>query len=230
MGVEHLVFDDAYYTGDRSTGSRGYGGYGRGIYAEPRPGNLLARQGYGAEVAQGFIDRGFDPAGTNVLVLGAGPGYLVKHLREDHGVLAWGMENAAWPLANEVTGGYMLSGDVTNTTDLDAAETAAGVNRWDAIITELLIVCWDDPTILTAAAEWRVRATNRPALDWSGVIHIVHTHDVWDYAPHLGATWDPDHGWSGPQDQPYRQRSLVEWQTFLDADLGGGDRPDWVWE
>lgn len=207
MGVEHLTYDAAYFTGG------GYGGYSDAESAH----DLALYEGHGVGVLASFAAKGFSLAGVDLLVLGCALGRTVAHYRAQ-GANCWGMDVSTWAVANEVTGGFVLQGDARSAADLDAAEAAAGVNRWDAIISEQLIPCFTDAEVNAAVPLWRDRSTRRPALDWSGVLHVVHTHETREWNE---AVQD--------YDEPYVRRTLAEWRALLDAQLGGGDRPDYVW-
>ena len=211
MGVEHLTFDESYYTGN------GYGGYTNILGA---PAVSMHFDGVGAAVAQSFLDKGFSLAGLDILVLGAAVGHLVRRLREVEGANAWGMDISSWAVANEVTGGFVLQGDARVPADIDAVETAASVSpRWDGVVTENVIACLTDAELNVAVPEWRNRVSSNPQLDWSGMVHLTHTDPIVD-------EYDPVRD---VYDEPYTNRSLPEWRAFLDAQLSGGDRPDWVW-
>lgn len=207
MGIEHLTFDQNYYQGG------GYGGYTDILGVEST--NLF--EGRGVATAQKFIDKGFSVANTDILVLGCGPGNFVNKLRTD-GANAWGMDISQWSVDNAIPTGYVVLGDARVEADLDAVEVAAGVNRWDVIVTAQMIVCLSDADLNTACPMWRDHTQAKAQLDWSGLVHVVHTHIVTE--------WNPV---TEVYDQPYNQKTLAEWRTFLDAQLSGGDRPDWVW-
>ena len=192
-------FGEAFFRGDALGGYSDASG----------PIELSDVTGRGAATAQKFLDRGFSMAGRSALVLGCGLGATVAHYRNVHLADVWGLDISDWAIQNSLAPDHCIQGDATLAGDLDLVSDLAGVNRWDIIVSEQLLPCFDLPTIQAAAALWRTFATKRAALNWSGVLHYVHTHQV------VG--------------DPYITLSLPEWRAALDADLGGGDRPDWIW-
>ena len=165
--------------------------------------------GRGSSTAQKFLDRGFSLAGRSVLILGCAVGATVSHLRNVHLADAWGMDISVWATSNALEPDHVIQGDATQAGALDLVSDLAGVNRWDCVISEQLLPVFAQSEIPAITALWRTFATRRPALDWSGVIHYVHTHPI--------------------AGDPYLTLSLAEWNTLVDSSLSGGDRPDWVW-
>jgi hypothetical protein len=212
MPVADLTFDEAYFTGE------GYGGY-TDITSPALAGQW---EGVGSDVAAKFLAKGFSLSGRRVLILGAGLGHILGHYLAAHNMNVWGIDISEYAVQNQITSGRVILGDARVEADIVAAKASAGLSsnqRWDAIVSEQLAPCLSDADLTAASRMWRSHASPvAGGVNWSGVIHMVHTHACADVNPRTGMV-----------DDPYNTRTLAEWRAFFDGTRTGGQRPDWVW-
>ena len=196
-------FDQTYFQGDRP---EGYTNYSREQWGGVWTFESLAQQLYDMSA-----QRGQSMQNRKVLVVGCAYGYGVQELVE-LGVDAYGLDISAWAISQaqaqlpSAIAAKIIQGDARVRANLTAARSLAGLSgnaRFDVIVDEDLLTCFNDADAAAASSEWRSRHAQR-------VVHRLTTK-----IPNIA-----QYG--------YNVKSVAQWRTLLGAADWIFDYYDWT--
>lgn len=181
-----------------------YGGFGRDyfeglLYMMLASGysryerDLLPFDHYAELLRTKLVERGIDPAGEKVLVVGCAYGYTVEYLRSDWGIDAYGMDVSQWAVDNAVVDG-IYQGDATSANDLRSVRQDTPGGRFGVVFSEAMLSTMTDAEAVAACDNMRSEAQQ-------AAVHRVWSSDGSDIVPEY-----------------YNSKTLSEWRALCDPD------------